>query len=268
MSTEGTDLRSSAASAVASLESEAGASAAGDTNADTSKDAGHTPEVDPSEAHIKWLQDNHDKIPADKLSFLDRKFQPEFNRRLNLLHQSKQSMEQNASALAEKVGIQIPEGKTAYDLMFEEGGRGFFDAISKAVDSQIAPVKEHINAQAKNAGLQQMMNLAQEHFPEVKENFPEVIRRIDSDPDLFALGTSFDGKALPYVMAGIGQQIRAEKLASELADVKKQLDATKVAVKAGSSTTKASGGAAKTPAAAPKTLKEIAAAAYAEMSSE
>lgn len=263
MSTEGTDLQSAAASAVASVDAEAPA----DTNADTSVEAGHTPEVDPTEAHIKWLQENHDKIPADKLSFLDRKFQPEFTRRLNLLNGTKQSIEQNATALAERAGIQIPEGKTAYDLMFEEGGKGFFDAVAKAVDNQIAPVKEHINAQSQNVELQRMMNLAQANFPEVKENFPEVLKRVDADPELLTLGTSFGGKALPYVLAGVGYQVKAEALAKENADLKKQLDATKVAVKAGSSTTKASGGAAKGGTGRAPTLMEIAKAAYAEATS-
>lgn len=244
----GTDLATSAASA---LDSVTASEAAPDTSADISTAAEHTPvpesTVDESEVHLAWVRDNLDKIPAEKLQFADKKFQPEFTRRLNLLQGS-------AKTILEDAGVQLPEGKTVNDLIYDEGGKGFVDLLKSTVKNQMAPILDQVEVQRQNSEYSKMMNLAQAHYPEVKENFADVLKAIDSDPDLYKLATAFGGNAMPYVMGGVGFQIQAQKLATENAALRKQLDATKVAAKVGSSSTKASGGAAKTPTGETKNL--------------
>lgn len=254
----GTDLATSAASALDSVT--AAEASVADTTADTTQAAEHTPApestVDESEAHITWLRDNLDKIPAEKLQFADKKFQPDYTRRLNLLNNTKAGIESNAKAMLDEAGVQIPDGKTVNDLIYDDGGKGFVDLLKSTVKSQMAPILNQVETQRQNSEYSQYMNLAQEAFPVVKENFAEVLKLVDSNPDLTALATKggFGGKAIPYVMAGVGYELAYNKQVQEIAALKKQLDATKVAAKVGSSSTKASGGAAKTPTGETKSL--------------
>jgi hypothetical protein len=256
---DGTDLASAAASALASVNSQESA----DTQPDTASAAGHTPEaapVDESDSHIQWLKDNLDKIPAEKISFVDKKFQPDYTRKLNLMNQRQAGFEQSAQAVLAEQGIRLPEGKSVSDLMYEDNGKPFVDLLRSTVKEQMAPVLEQANAQKRDQHIQQMMNVAVQAFPEVKENYQAALAMIDSDPDLLALATQTNAgaNALPYVLRGAALAVKAGKQEAEIADLKKQLGIAKVATKVGTSTSKVSGGTAKTSESKPTSLKEFA----------
>lgn len=272
MSDPGTALEDAAASAIASV---VGDEPTTDTAGDTGSSDGHKPVVDEADSHIKWLEEHKDTIPTEKIAFLDRKFQPDYTRKLNLLNNDKAgitAVERNAKALLDNAGYQLPDGKSVSDLLYENDGKGFLDAIQGVVSRQMAPVTEQINAARENQDISHMMTVAQSFDPRVKENFPEILRRIDADPEItnLALKSSYGSKALPYVMQGVAAQITAEKLAIENADLKKQLGVKAVADKVGRSSTKASSNAGATKGApAPKmTLEQIAKAKYDEFLAE
>lgn len=265
----GTDLAAAAASAAASLGLSDKTETTSDTGADTSTDAGHTPTpaADESDSHIQWLKDNYEKIPADKVSFLDKKFQPDYTRKLNLLNTDKQGFqatrqgfEQNAEAILSEAGVKIPDGKSVSDLMFEDNGKPFLELLKGTVKEQMAPLMEQVNLQKTNHHISSMMNLAQERFPEVKENLKEVLAMIDSDPELMTLGTQTNvgANALPYVMRGAALAIKVGKQEAEIAELKKRLGIATTANRVGTSTSKASGGAAKPSEQKPTKLADFA----------
>lgn len=248
-----------------------------DTKSDTGSPEGHKPATDDADSHLRWLEANKDTIPAEKIAFLDKKFQPVFTRKMNLLQSDKDafvsgksSVEKGAQALLNNAGYQLPEGKSVNDLLYENDGRGFLDAIQGVVSKQMEPVTEQIQAARENQNINEMMTVAQAFDPRVKEHLPEVLRRIDADPELtnLALRSNYGPKALPYVMQGVTQQIIAEKLAIENADLRKQLGVKAVADRVGKASTKASGGGAKNSPPAKMTLEQIAKAKYDELTAE
>ncbi len=267
---EGTDLATAAASALASVHAE---EASTDTQPDTVSAAGHTPEaapVDEFDSHIQWLKDNLDKIPAEKISFVDKKFQPDYTRKLNLMNQRQAGFEQSAQAVLAEQGIRLPEGKSVSDLMYEDNGKPFVDLLRSTVREQMAPVLEQANAQKRDQHIQQMMNVAVQAFPEVKENYQAALALIDSDPDLLALATQTNAgaNALPYVLRGAALAVKAGKQEAEIAELRKQLGVAKVASKVGTSTSKVSGGTAKTSESKPTKLADFAKLAMEQLKSE
>lgn len=186
-------------------------------NGDTDVEETHTSDTTSTEpdidALLTQLETVKDKIPAEKLLFLNKDLQAGFTRRLNLLNKGASTA---VDTITREAGVKIPEGKSALDLLTENEGRDFFQLIRGQVAEELKPMAELAANQKASANIREMIGFAVEQFPEVKENIQDVVRVIDSDNDLTELGKAFDGKALPYVMRGVAASIKVQKLETEV----------------------------------------------------
>jgi hypothetical protein len=210
---------------------------------DTGGTPGHTPEteqiVEPDiDALLTQLESVRDKIPPEKLQFLNKDLQAGFTRRLNLLNKGASTAVENIVAEA---GLKIPEGKSALDLLTDNDGKDFFSLIRGQIAQEVKPLTELAATQKTSENIRSMVAVAIENFPEVKENVQEVVRVIDADPELTQLSKAYGGNALPYVMRGVAATINETKLKAEVKRLSGILDAAKVAKDAGKSTSRAGG---------------------------
>jgi hypothetical protein len=242
--------------------------APGDANAGASH-ASPTAGADDSATHIDWLSKNQDKLPPEFKERLERPFKQDYTSKLNQLNLIRNRVEESAGGALKNAGVEIPEGKTVSDLLYEQGGKGFTDLVGKTVEQRIAPITAQIDAQRLNENLRQQMGLAQNIFPAVKENFAEAVAAVDRDKDLSAMAMYGNGQALPYVLDYAAQRLTIQKRDAEITELRKKLDGAKVANKAGTSTSKSSGGTAKPTSelkpGSPDYLRKLAAEKYAEL---
>lgn len=173
------------------------------------------------------------ELAPDKLSFLDRKFQSAFSTRLNNF---KSSVDQVGQKLAE-AGIKLPEGKTMYDMLSEEGGSGFVKLLSGVVNDSIAPIKDKISKAENDQMVRSQIALAQSQYPEVKKHFETAVQIADSNPDLQEAALVQGGRYLPYVLAGVAMELEKNELKAKLAEMAKALEKAGVATKTGGRTT-------------------------------
>jgi hypothetical protein len=198
---------------------------------------------------VEDLEKNWDKVPPELRARLDKNFQPAFNRKLNLL--------QNAADTAiRSSGIQIPEGKTALDLLTENEGKDFGTYMKSVLAEEIAPIKEKIGQAEQQQTLQASIQRAVRTNPEIQPYVEKAIAVIDSDADLTKMAMLGNGNGLFYVLQAVaGFEAKDQKI-RELTGL---LEKNKIAYKTAGGTTRAGAQAPKAqPTKAPKTLREAA----------
>jgi hypothetical protein len=202
---------------------------------DTAVDTSHTSEPEDLDSLIERVKARADEIPAEKLSFLDRKFQSAFTTRVNRLNNSVGNV---ARTVAETVKAELPPD---IDIFSTEGQKAFADAILKAQGEQLKPVLAHNEAQRGQQLLAANLEIAKRDSPIVAEHLKDIAPIYDSSPDLQVLGMQQDYAALPLVLEGIGYKVAYDKVKTELAQVKKLMEASSTAAKTGKSTSRAGG---------------------------
>lgn len=217
----------------------------GDTAPDApAQDDVHTAEPDP-ERVLADLQKVADKIPSDKLEFLNRKFQPAFNRRLNLLNDNVT----NAARAVVGPDYKLPEGKTWLDLMTENGGKDFGEALRGTMASVVAPINQQITQAQLAQTFQQHGDMAYNDSPEaVRPYMQQAVKEVSENPDLVALAASNGGKASYYVLRGAAATVAVPALIeavkskdAEIAGLKDLLTKNNIALKTAGGTSKAGG---------------------------
>lgn len=238
---------------------------------DTSTTETHTPEQptqEPAEdidALLEKLEANKDKIPAERLQFLNPDLQAGFNRRLNLLNRG---VEGGVKKLLDDAGVQLPPGKTVMDLLTEDDGKEFFRVMSESQQRTLKPVMDHVEQQRESAQIAEWSGFAKREFPLVAENFDEVAKRLASNPDLAVLAKTGDWRGLPLVMQGLAYQVANEKLTKDLTEARKLLNKTKVASTVGRTTSRAGGPAPTAGAEGKMNLTKALDAAFAKIKEE
>lgn len=215
--------------------------------------AEHTPEYG---KYIEALEKDWDKIPEAEKQRLNKHFQPAFNRNLNLINTKV------AAAVRSAVGdgYQLPEGKTYLDLMTEDGGKGFGEALKAQVQSAMAPITQKISEAEQQQVLQQHINKAIMDNPAIKPHLEAAIRQIDGSADLTQLAMQGNGAGIYYVLQGVAAVEQAKASQSRITELENLLGANKIAVKTANGTTRA-GAVAPKQAAAPAKAKTLADAA-------
>jgi hypothetical protein len=179
------------------------------------------------------LEANRDKIPPEKLAALNPQMQVGFNRKMNRLQQSVDTVTQAAA----KAGIELPPDKTVMDLLTEDNGKGFIDLMSQIQQKSVAPMAEFVNNQKTQAKVLEMANVARSSSPLVAEHYDAIIREISGNENLATLGASLDWEALPLVMEGVAYKRGYEKAVAENKRLTTLLEKNKIATKVGSSST-------------------------------
>lgn len=215
-----------------------------DTTADDTQTTDvHTPEVVAApdvdiDELLSTLESVKDKIAPERLQFLNKDLQAGYTRRLNLLNRSAETAVNN---IVTETGVKIPDGKSPLDLLTENDGKDFFNLIRGQVAQEVKPLTDMAEMQKVNENIRQMVNVAVENFPEVKENAVDVIRVIDNDPELARLGQAYEGRALPYVMRGVAAVLKSQKLETEVARLNGLLKAATVGKTVGTTSSRAGG---------------------------
>jgi hypothetical protein len=200
---------------------------------------------------LTQLEAVRDKIPAERLASLNPQMQAGFTRKMNLLQQTADRVEKGLG----EMGMQLPEGKSVMDLLTEDDGKGFFEALGQVQQKNMAPVTEFVSAQRQAAQIAEMTGLAVQEFPIVKDHLDEARQIISQDGDLLKLAQTEGWRGLPYVLRGVATDLALRKLQAEHREMKKLLDASKVAGKTGTSTSRAGGIPSKESATRAKTLE-------------
>ena len=202
---------------------------------DTAAETGHTSEAEDLDALLERVKARADEIPAEKLSFLDRKFQSAFTTRVNRLNNSVGAL---ARQTAENVGVKLPPD---LDLFSAEGQKAYADAIANAQNEKLKPVLEFTEQQRSTQQLAANLEVAKRESPMVAEHLKEIAPIFDASPDLQFLASQQGWSALPLVLEGIAYKVAHDKVAAELAQVKKLMEASTTAARTGKSTSRAGG---------------------------
>lgn len=240
-----------------------------DTSNDTQTDNGHTSNSSVDvDGLLKQLDSVKDTIPPEKLAFLDPKFQPAFNRRVNLLNKAVDDAVKGTFGEEFK----LPEGKTGLDMLTENGGKGFAEMLRSTIQREVGPVRQQIDQANHEKTLAQHMQLAAQDNPMVREHFQRAIAEIENDPNLVALAEQGGGKGIYYVLQGVAANIAARdgirSRDARIKELESVLTKHNIAVKAAGGTSKA-GGSKKPDSQAPaKTLKEALSRAAAKVSEQ
>lgn len=213
-----------------------------DTATSITESVEQTPDLD---RLISDLEKNWDKIPAEKRAALDKSFQPAFNRRVNFLNTALENGFKSA-------GIQMPEGKTALDLVTENDGKGLGEYFSSLVKSEVAPVKQAIETAQFNQNLQTARDMAIADMPDIKDHVEKAIPIIEQTPDLLKYVTETGGRGLYRALQSVGMYLENQRL-------KSLLEQNRIATRTSAGTTRAGAGVPKqTQQPKAKTLKEAA----------
>lgn len=226
------------------------------TSPDTSTSDGHTTDSVDVDGLLKQLEAHKDSIPEERLEFLNKRFQPAFSRRVNLLNNNVETAVR--TTLGEE--FKIPDGKSALDLLTEDGGKGFAEMLKGVIAKEVGPVREAMSTAQGEQTIRQHMELAAVDYPAVKTHFKEAVALIDANPDLVALAHAGGGKGVYYVLQGAAATIEAQKGIQsrdrEIKELKEVLAKHNIAVKTSNGASKA-GGSKKPDSVAPaKSLKE------------
>jgi hypothetical protein len=246
---------------VAALESVLSDDTAVDTKSD---DSSHTPEVVNVDKLLADLQANQDKIPADKLKFLDKTFHPAFNQRLNQL---RDTVTKGVDGVLSTAGAKLPEGKSAWDLLTENNGKEFFDVLKQTVSNEVEPVRNEIAKAKREQVIGQVMQMAQSDDPLVKKHFSAAVEAIDKNPMLTELSLQQGGTALYHVLGGLAREFELKEVMVKNAQLTELLEKNKVATNTKKATSRA-GGNVKTDNGKPPSLRDIAAGVLEKMASE
>lgn len=214
-------------------------------------DAGLTPQQIIAKA--KELFDKGE-IKGDDLSFADRQWQSAFSRRINAV---KQNLDQVGRDLVSK-GIELPDGKTMYDLLSEEGGRGFVNVMSGVMEGAVAPIRDKIARAENDQMVKNQIAIAQQEYPEVKKHFARAVEIADKNPDLQEAALVQGGRYLPYILAGVAKDLELRETQQKLAEMAKVVEKAGLAVKVGSKTTQAGGKPVVGGEKKPRSLADIA----------
>lgn len=237
---------------------------AADTRTDTPTDSSHKPDAVDVDALVEQLRQHADKITPDKIEFLDKKFQPEFTRRLNALNLLKDKTDDQARAALADAGIKVPEDVS----IFKDDGKPFLEAILQAVRTEAAPIREQAEITKRNQEIRGYMQVAKEIFPEVREHYDEAIKLVDADPQLLSLAHAYNGKATPLVLRGAAIAVALEKEKAKNAQLTEELRKVKVGTKVGTSSTKTKGAVIHSePSKAPK-LRDVVAQSLASIQAQ
>lgn len=242
-------LASAADAAVTRLDSE---------GEDTQTEPSHKPESPPQEAEtdieklLAELEANKDKIPGERLQFLNPNMESGFHRKMNWLQKSADTVQR----ALDQSGITLPPGKSAMDLLTEDDGKGFFDALAKVQAQNLAPVKDFISQQETAQRINAMAAAARQAYPLVAQHAQEVAQIFDSNPDYVALAQQDNWAALPLVLQGIATAVDRDKMAAENKSLKKLLEANKIAIKTGGSTSRAGGAPLQDASTTAKTIEK------------
>jgi hypothetical protein len=169
----------------------------------------------------------------------------------------------SVAAAVKNAGITIPEGKTPLDLLTENEGKDFGSYIRSELAKEVAPIKEKISQAEQQQVLQASIQRAIKADPDIAPHVDRAIAAIDGDADLTKMAMLGNGNGLFYVLRAVaGFEAKDQKI-RELTGL---LEKNKIAIKTAGGTTRAGAGAPKAPpSAAPKTLKEAARLAMAEI---
>lgn len=207
-----------------------------DTRQDTSADRSHEPQVDVDEL-VRQLEANADKIPTDRIRFLDRVFQPDYTRKLNALNLLRSNVEEGARASVREAGLEIPEDFS----IFKNDGKDFLKLVKTMIDQSAAPIKAEVDAGKRNQQIIGYMTAAKEMYPIVAEHYEDAKKVIDADQSLLVLAHAFDGKAVPFVLQGAAYKVGYDKRGERIAELEKENKALRVGAKVGERSTKTGG---------------------------
>lgn len=227
-----------------------------DTSTDTSElEDGRKPvsasATDDLELAIELLKSRQGEIPAGKLEFLDSKFQPEFNRRLNALNERERFLKAQEETVRNTVktslqeafrqagiGQEIPPGKDPLELLSEDGGKAFYRLLQDKVQEAVQPIQNQIAEVNSRESLKTAIQGAFQADSVVQENFKEAVAALDADSELQSWAMS-SPQNMGYALRGMARELQIKKMEVKLSEMNKVIEKSKIATKVGTSTSKA-----------------------------